>query len=588
MSLLSVEKLGISFGGIRALDSVSFELNRGEILGLIGPNGAGKTTLFNCISGVLTPDHGAIRYEGRNIHRLKAHERAQRGIARTFQDLQLWGSMTVLENCQLPIDALSRRSMIADALRLPAGQKAEMVSLERARAVLHVLDLLPHADTLAGDLPVGLQRRVEMARALSMKPQLILLDEPASGLDAGETAELAQLLATIRDRFKVSMLLVDHDMSLVMRACHFIYVLDFGEMISSGRPEQVRDDPKVITAYLGETKPSEVPKPKARGSAKVHSPGTDDVAEPGEVYRATDVLLDVSNLSGGYGGIEIIRQVSLKVGRGEVVACIGANGAGKTTTLRAISGVIKPAGGKVVFDGVDITGKSPESIVAQGLIHIPQGRGLFPKLTVEETLRLAAYSGHAGDDFEIAYNTFPVLRKRSGQFVGTLSGGEQQMVAMARALLVKPKLLLLDEMSQGLAPTIVLQLFERINQFREQGTAVLLVEQFVDSALGVADRAYIFEHGTVTQEGTAARLRQDQTLIASSYLGSAVDVVASVVEDGVSEARLLEDMAVKLPAEIKRSLEERAVREGRPTDELVRQLLGSKEGIKERSKETQK
>jgi ABC-type multidrug transport system ATPase subunit len=193
---------------------------------------------------------------------------------------------------------------------------------------------------------------------------------------------------------------------------------------------------------------------------------------------------------------------------------------------------------------------------------------------VEETLRLTAYSGHAGASYEEAFTAFPVLKKRLSQLVGTLSGGEQQMLAMARALLVKPKLLLLDEMSQGLAPAIVQQLFERIHLFQERGTAVFLVEQFVDSALAVADRAYVFEQGRVAHEAVAAVLRQDQAVIASSYLGTALDVEAPVVDAGVAKDELLEDLAIKLPADVKRAIEERAAREGKPPEELVMGMLG--------------
>ena len=583
MSLLGVDDVRISFGGIQALGGVSLQLNEGEILGLIGPNGAGKTTLFNCISGVLTPDSGRITFGGKSIFRLKPHERARKGIARTFQDLQLWGSMTVLENCQTPIDALSNRSMISDAFRLPGGQRIERVAEERARGILHYLNLSSHADRLAADLPVGLQRRVELARALCMKPQLLLLDEPASGLDASETAELADLLASIRERFKLSMLLVDHDMSLVMRACHYIYVLDFGDLISQGRPEQVREDQKVISAYLGEpveTAPVvEASQKGSRPGAKVNPP-----AELAEVVRRAGSapaaglgdgdLLQVRGLQAGYGHISVVRDMNFVVGEGEVVACIGANGAGKTTTLRAISGVIRPTGGRVVFQGSDVTGRSAQSLVRMGMMHIPQGRGLFPKLSVHETLRLASYSGHNGA-FDEAFEAFPVLKRRQAQLVGTLSGGEQQMVAMARALLVKPKLLLLDEMSQGLAPAVVQQLFERIELFRRAGTAVFLVEQFVDAALAIADRGYIFEQGQVAHTADAATLRADQGVIASSYLGTAAEVPTTVVA-AKQGAGILAEMAIRLPADIKRAIEERAIEEGKSADDVVRELLAVK------------
>ncbi|MHB8572775.1 MAG: ABC transporter ATP-binding protein [Candidatus Dormibacteria bacterium] len=293
----------------------------------------------------------------------------------------------------------------------------------------------------------------------------------------------------------------------------------------------------------------------------------------------TGVLLAVEGLAAGYGGIEVIRDVYLHVKWGEVVACIGANGAGKTTTLRAISGVIRPSRGRVTFDGQDLTGRSAQSIVGHGLMHVPQGRGLFPKLTVEETLKLSAYSGYTGVGLDPAYDAFPKLKQRRTQLVGTLSGGEQQMVAMARALLVKPKLLMVDEMSQGLAPTVVQQLFRSLEAFKEQGIAVFLVEQFVESALSVADRAYVFEQGSVAHEAPAAELLGDQSVIAGAYLGKAGDT-REAAADGIGagpSSQFMEEMMLRIPAELKRGLEERAAREGRLPEAIVLELLGGEE-----------
>jgi len=578
MSLLSVKDVVVRFGGITALDHVGFDLNRGEILGLIGPNGAGKTTLFNCISGVIEPNEGTIHFDGRPILDLKPHERAQVGIARTFQNLQLWPSMTVLENLKLPIDAMERRNIVIDALRLPLGVYQEKRATELARATLHALELLRYEDVLAGDLPVGIQRRVELARALCLRPKLLLLDEPAAGLDADETLHLADLLQRIRERFKVTVLLVDHDMSLVMRACDYIYVLDFGKLLANGKPEEVRNNPQVIAAYLGEAKEKlEVEDAdKSDLPAAAFLPGPSSAPPPGE----GKTLLEVSGISGGYGHLEVIRDVNLTVREGEVVACIGANGAGKTTTLRAISGIIRANRGKITFDGKDITKAPAQEIVRLGLLHVPQGRGLFAKLTVEDTLRLASYSGHRGGDLKPAYETFPVLEKRKRQMAGSLSGGEQQMLALARALLVKPKLLMVDEMSQGLAPTIVQRLFSYIEAFKAEGMAVLLVEQFVDAALSIADRAYVFEQGTIAHEESAAKLREDQTLIASSYLGRA----AAEEEAGAASANghrttsdLMEEISLRLPAALMRALQEQAAKQGRKPEDLLLEFLQGQE-----------
>src|SRR5256885_15119672 len=217
---------------------------------------------------------------------------------------------------------------------------------------------------------------------------------------------------------------------------------------------------------------------------------------------------------------------------GEVVACIGANGAGKTTTLRAISGMIHPRRGRITFAGKSVGGRAAERIARLGLIHIPEGRGLFPRVSVDDTLRLVANTAGSEVDIAPAYKLFPRLRERRHQLVGTLSGGEQQMVALGRAILSEPRLVMIDEMSQGLAPTVVRQLVEIIRVFREQGIAVLLVAQFVESALDVADRAYVFEHGTIALSGPAVELRSDRKLVTGSYLGTAADAAAVAATNG--------------------------------------------------------
>jgi branched-chain amino acid transport system ATP-binding protein len=251
-TLLQAEGVSINFGGVQALSGVSFVLRQGEILGLIGPNGAGKTTLFNCITGVVPGYGGNVLFDGRDLRFLKPHQRSRLKIARTFQNLELFDELSALDNLVLPLDAFSRRGVLGDLLRLPKTVFEERKAEEKARAILHFLELGSYADTPAGDLPVGLQRRLEIGRALCLEPRLLLLDEPAAGLDARETADLGRLLASVRERFDVSMLVVDHDMALIMRICNRIYVLDHGQIIAEGPPAQIRDDPEVVRAYLGE------------------------------------------------------------------------------------------------------------------------------------------------------------------------------------------------------------------------------------------------------------------------------------------------------------------------------------------------
>jgi len=231
-------------------------------------------------------------------------------------------------------------------------------------------------------------------------------------------------------------------------------------------------------------------------------------------------MLSVEGLEAGYGDVQVLWGVSLRVERGEVVALLGSNGAGKTTTLRAISGLLRPTSGRITFDGVDITGKPAHEIVRLGVSMVPEGRRLFPKMTVYENLRMGAYlvGGDVRDRFEMVYSLFPILRERRDQLAGTLSGGEQQMLAIGRGLMSSPRLLMLDEPSLGLAPKIVHEVLRAVQQIREEGVTVLLVEQNVQQALSIADRGYVIETGRIVLEGTGGELLENEH-VKTAYLG---------------------------------------------------------------------
>jgi ABC-type branched-subunit amino acid transport system ATPase component/ABC-type branched-subunit amino acid transport system permease subunit len=491
---LAVRDLSVSFGGVRAVRDLNFAAQPGAITSIIGPNGAGKSTALNVICGFYRPDAGTVRLGDRIVSALRAYQIPRAGIARTYQTSQLFESMSVIDNVVIAL----RRGRLAPYF-LTGGKRGD--DAEIAESLLAFVgykgahhrpaDALAHVD----------KRLVEIARALAVRPSVLALDEPAAGLNAEDTAAIGALLRKLA-AVGMTVILVEHDMDLVMGVSSHVIVLDAGAKIAEGTPAQVATDPAVLEAYLGAGEQAE------RGRKQPFA-------------IAQKPLMTVSALSAGYGAATVVRQADLEIAAGELVAVLGANGAGKTTLMRALSGLLRPIEGEVRFLGERIDHFPGDRIARAGLVLVPEGRQVFPELSVTDNLRLGAYARRSAEEASMIENLltrFPALKARRRQRAGLLSGGEQQMLAIARGLMARPQVLMLDEPSLGLAPKLLENLYDLLAALRDEGTTILLVDQMAQLALSVADRAYVLQSGAFTHSGTAREVAQDPALV-KAYLG---------------------------------------------------------------------
>ena len=485
MNILETKELCKNFGSLEAVSRVDLNLEKGELRSIIGPNGAGKTTFFNVLTGMLAPSSGDILFKGESIAGLPPHQVAKKGIGRSFQITSIFPQLTVYENILIP-------SML---------YYSKNEAINRTWEILEDVDLKDKANVIAANLSHGDQRHLDIGIALTTKPELLLLDEPTSGMPPEESIRTVKLIQRLKSERGYTIILIEHKMDIVLSVSDRITVLSLGEKIAEGTPSEIQASDEVQKAYLGG-----LDKEYKRVNNRQRK-----VAGNGQE------ILKLEKVNSFYGESHVLRDVSMKVIEGEIVALLGRNGAGKTTTLRTILGLTPARSGSIQFGKDRIEGLPPETVANKGISLVPAGRRIFANLNLMENLELPFFmkginSKQKRSQIEQIFNYFPALVERKTHKGNRLSGGEQQMLAIGRALVGNVKFMMLDEPSQGLAPMIVKHLAEIVQEINKEGVTILLVEQNALMALELADRVYVMDKGEIVYEGRPEDLWADRKL----------------------------------------------------------------------------
>ena len=487
--VLEVNGVSKHFGGICAVAGANLKLGAGEIHALIGPNGAGKTTLFNLVSGLFPLDSGSIRLNGRDIQGVSSEAICHQGLSRSFQITNLFRGLSIYENLRLSLQARSpmRFNIWRDIDSFPDihAETAELVKFLGLEGIERVE---------GGELSYGGQRLVDLGIALGSKPQVLLLDEPLAGLAAAERERVSDLVQDIA--VNIPVLIVEHDIDRVLGFSQRVTVMNQGEVLMTGSPDAVRADRRVQEIYTG------------KGIPEIAHQRSDDTRQDAAP------ILRFECVNTFYGKSHILNDATLDVRDGEIVALLGRNGAGKSTLLKTLAGLVPAASGTIEYQGRDIAKLPAPDIARLGIGYVPQGRGLFAGMTVRENLALGRLARKTdgktgivwGEDKIFEY--FPRLKERMDVAADYLSGGEQQMVAVARAMSGNVKLLLLDEPFEGLAPAVTLELFKVFDLLRRH-MSIVIVEHNLDLVLALADRVFALERGAVFHQGPAGPLLTD-------------------------------------------------------------------------------
>ncbi|MFH1078764.1 MAG: ATP-binding cassette domain-containing protein [Pseudomonadota bacterium] len=519
--ILKVENLQKRFGGVKATADVSFELRKGEFIGIIGPNGSGKTTLINLITGFVKPDAGRVLFKGNPITGKMPYTIAGLGIARTFQMVHMFYNLPAFKNIIIPLCSPRVKN-------LRGGKYGE-----RDDIAIEILDeygferdsFIPYK--MVGSLSHGYLKRLDLARAMALRPEVLLLDELFSGMSMSEVAATLPILEKLSAQ-GLSIIMVEHRLRELFRVASRVIVLNFGAKIAEGHSDDVMKDEAVTTAYLG-------------SESHYDSIETSTARQPSPMEVKTDAgpaaeeILDVKNLTVFFENALAANDISINVFKGEIVGILGSNSAGKTTLMNAVSGLIldlkkkedRRGGerielrGEIKFKGETVTFLKPSDRVKKGMVLCRERHPIFRDSTVLENLKIAGTlrkRAEVKETISIIFEIFPHLLTLKKRKAGLLSGGEQQMLAIGMALVTRPSLLLLDEPLLGLSPLLQSEVTKALKAISGRGVTILVTEQFARPLLPIIDRGYVIENGIVVMGGTGQELA-DNPEVRASYLG---------------------------------------------------------------------